>query len=164
MISVGCGSIGFAKIRGRSQWPGWPLARGRTGARPQVIDSQSVKTTENGGPRVFDAGKKIKGRKSHIVTDTEGHLVGSRVMLPISKIATARSVTTACPATLTAPSRACGPANTGRRRVARWRSRPIPTAGHTRSRASSSQNRCRCSNRSRRCRPSRSPLPPRRTG
>ena len=41
-----------------------------------VIDSQTVKTTESGGPRGFDAGKKIKGRKRHIVTDTLGHLVG----------------------------------------------------------------------------------------
>lgn len=40
-----------------------------------VIDSQSVKTTESGGIRGYDAGKKIKGRKRHILTDTCGFLV-----------------------------------------------------------------------------------------
>lgn len=40
-----------------------------------VIDSQSVKTTESGGICGYDAGKKVKGRKRNIVTDTCGFLV-----------------------------------------------------------------------------------------
>ena len=40
-----------------------------------IVDSQSAPTTESGGPRGIDAGKRIKGRKRHIVTDTQGFLL-----------------------------------------------------------------------------------------
>ena len=39
------------------------------------LDSQSVKTTEVGGIKGFDAGKKVKGRKRHILVDTLGLLI-----------------------------------------------------------------------------------------
>ncbi len=50
--------------------------RERTGreASPSaaVIDSQSTKTVEDGGPRGYDAGKKIKDCKRYVMVDTDG--------------------------------------------------------------------------------------------
>src|SRR5258708_9400356 len=40
-----------------------------------IIDSQSVKTTERGGPHGYDGGKKVNGRKPHPLVGTMGLLV-----------------------------------------------------------------------------------------
>ena len=55
------------------------LERQRQKRRPHpsagIIDSQSIKTTESGGERGYDGGKKINGRKRHILVDTVGNLL-----------------------------------------------------------------------------------------
>jgi putative transposase len=59
------------------------LARRKLRRKPRptaaIIDSQSASTTQAGGPRGFDPGKRIYGRKRHIVTDTNGLLLAVHV-------------------------------------------------------------------------------------
>ena len=49
------------KAEGRTVWPS-----------AAVLDSQSVRTPDQAGVRGYDAGKKIKGRKRHLLADTLG--------------------------------------------------------------------------------------------
>lgn len=57
----------------RQQW------RERMGRAPEptaaIIDAQSTRSTAQGGDTGFDAGKKVKGRKRHLVVDTLGLLL-----------------------------------------------------------------------------------------
>src|SRR5258706_5890665 len=61
----------------RQQW------RDRMGRAPDptaaVIDAQSTRSTAQGGNTGFDAGKKVKGRKRHLVVDTLGLLLAVTV-------------------------------------------------------------------------------------
>jgi transposase len=57
------------------------LAAGRK-RRPTaaIIDTQSVRTGPQRGPRGYDAGKKVKGRKRVLMVDTQGDPLGVRVV------------------------------------------------------------------------------------
>jgi putative transposase len=79
----------FRRCRMDGIWEGMNRALRRTlreqlGRDPEpsasIVDSQSVKTTGVGGEqRGFDDGKKVRGRKRHILVDTEGLVVEARL-------------------------------------------------------------------------------------
>jgi putative transposase len=56
------------------------MALGRE-AQPSagIIDSQSVKTTGVGGEKGYDGAKQIKGRKRHLLVDTQGLVLTVKV-------------------------------------------------------------------------------------
>jgi putative transposase len=71
--------VGAAKHRAA------PALTGTTGEKPpakraEMVDSQSAKTTGVGGQaRGYDGGKKIRGRKRHLLVDTEGLVLKAKV-------------------------------------------------------------------------------------
>lgn len=71
------GTFELMHDRLRQQW------RDRMGRAPEpsaaIIDAQSTRSTPQGGDTGFDAGKKVKGRKRHLVVDTLGLLLAVTV-------------------------------------------------------------------------------------
>jgi hypothetical protein len=65
---------------GYPRTPTSPLEEKSPAQCRHIVDSQSIKTTGVGGEeRGYDGGKKIEGRKRHLLVDTEGFVLKAKV-------------------------------------------------------------------------------------
>lgn len=71
------GTLGTDSPRHPGQGPsrGWK----KKAPTAAIIDSQSVRTASQSGVRGYDAGKKITGRKRHVLVDTQGNILALKV-------------------------------------------------------------------------------------
>ena len=71
------GALGTDSPRHSGHGP--PRERKKKAPTAAIIDSQSVRTASQSGVRGYDAGKKITGRKRHVLVDTLGNILALKV-------------------------------------------------------------------------------------
>ena len=70
--------------------PGAAAQRKKKAPTAAILDSQSVKVSNHGGVRGYDAGKKIMGRKRHLLVDMMGLILHVVVQWPDGTVLYAR--------------------------------------------------------------------------
>src|ERR1044072_6480152 len=69
----------WRRIVSKLVWRGRSGTGGELTPAPGPLQSQSAPASEGGGPRGYDAGKRVYGRKRHHVSDTTGLALAARV-------------------------------------------------------------------------------------
>lgn len=73
------GKVGLGADSPRHPGHGPPRSWKKKAPTAAIIDSQSVRTASQSGVRGYDAGKKITGRKRHVLVDTLGNILALKV-------------------------------------------------------------------------------------